>query len=107
MDNPSYDVKHFTPIEKIAHAFHMEEIWAAILEEYKKIKTNPPSDNVCKCAMDVENNGVLKMLRFTALAIREPQLVYGNNMKMYDNAKKNYNFGYPTYTYHFTLQKSF
>ncbi|CAJ0940972.1 unnamed protein product, partial [Mesorhabditis belari] len=38
--------------------------------------------------MDIENNEVLKMLRFTALAIRESQLVYGSNMDVYKQDPK-------------------
>ncbi|CAJ0929877.1 unnamed protein product, partial [Mesorhabditis belari] len=37
--------------------------------------------------MDIENNEVLKMLRFTGLGIRESQLVYGSNMDVYNRIR--------------------
>uniref|UniRef100_A0AC34FU70 Uncharacterized protein n=1 Tax=Panagrolaimus sp. ES5 TaxID=591445 RepID=A0AC34FU70_9BILA len=87
MNDNSYDVKNFSPLEKIAHAFHMEEMWAAALHAYRKLKRHPPSEEICKCTMDIENNGVLKQLRYAALLIREPQLVYGSTL---NRAKRGY-----------------
>ncbi|CAJ0953524.1 unnamed protein product, partial [Mesorhabditis belari] len=77
MDNQMYGMKYFTPLEKIVHAFHMEEMWTMIHHEYMRLQSNPPSKEVCECAMDVEGNGVLSMLRFVAFTFREPEAVLG------------------------------
>uniref|UniRef100_A0A914EN43 Uncharacterized protein n=1 Tax=Acrobeloides nanus TaxID=290746 RepID=A0A914EN43_9BILA len=81
MDDQHYDAKFLTPLEKVVHAFHMKEVWEAAREEYSKLKAHPPGNTTCECVMDIENNGILKMLRKTALEIREPQLVYGDKLK--------------------------
>jgi len=58
----------------------MQEIWYNAKIKYINIKKNPPSYEVCQCAIDIENNGIFKMLRFIALQIREPDLMYGNHI---------------------------
>uniref|UniRef100_A0A914RC45 Uncharacterized protein n=1 Tax=Panagrolaimus davidi TaxID=227884 RepID=A0A914RC45_9BILA len=97
MDDSSYDVKNLSPLEKIAHAFHMEEMWVAALHAYRKLKQDPPSEEVCNCAMDIDNNGILKQLRFAALGIREPQLVYQDKLQRFKRQL----------SYHITYSKSF
>uniref|UniRef100_A0AC35EWB0 Uncharacterized protein n=1 Tax=Panagrolaimus sp. PS1159 TaxID=55785 RepID=A0AC35EWB0_9BILA len=66
-----------TFLEQIVHTFHMEEIWAAALIDYRNFEVNPPSDEVCQCALDIEKNGISMKLRQTALVIREPNLMLG------------------------------
>jgi len=70
---------HFegTTLEQVVHAFHMEELWAHMLLKYQQIKASPPSEvsAVCKCTMDIENNGILQALRVAALNWREPGLM--------------------------------
>jgi len=83
MDNKYYDVKYFTILERIVHAFHMQEVWEMAKLEYDAFKNFPPSHSVCQCAIDTENNGIMKALRFTALAIREPELIYGKSKEQY------------------------
>jgi len=83
MDNQLYDVKYFTILERIVHAFHMQEVWEMAQQPYQAYKATPPPDAVCTCARDVESNGVMKMLRFSALAMREPALIYGKSRKDY------------------------
>ncbi|CAJ0963013.1 unnamed protein product, partial [Mesorhabditis belari] len=70
MDDPTWALKGFSPLEKLVHAFHMEEAWSMTLHQYQKVQQNPPSGDVCRCANDVENNGVMKMLGFVAQALR-------------------------------------
>jgi len=55
---------HETIVEQIAHTFHMEEFWAYMVPVYRRIKQNPPKNTaaVCRCAMDVENNGIIQYL---------------------------------------------
>jgi hypothetical protein len=81
MDNKDYDVKYFTILERIVHTFHMQEVWFMSREYYNVLKKSPPSTSFCRCARDVDNNNVMKMLRFSALAMREPALVYGQDSK--------------------------
>uniref|UniRef100_A0A914WJG2 Uncharacterized protein n=1 Tax=Plectus sambesii TaxID=2011161 RepID=A0A914WJG2_9BILA len=104
MGDLNWDIKHFSPLENVVHIFHMEEVWARAQKQFEIIKKAPPSAETCACVMDIENNGVFKFLRFTALAIREPMLIYGGGMKM-DSDKKSdllgYYIPYYVYKYHF------
>lgn len=102
MDRKSWDLAEFTTLEKVVHIFHMQEFWARALVFYKKLQTTPPIDEICGCATDIDNNGVLDMLRFTALAIREPSLVYGVPKDQRIDGKANQQ--YAVYTYHFFLK---
>jgi len=77
MNDNHWDIVGFTALERVAHIFHMREMWAHTKDEFDRIKK--PSDVVCKCAMNVDNNGIMKMLRFVAMALREPSLVYGDS----------------------------
>lgn len=101
MNQQHWDVTGFNALEKVVHAFHMREVWARVLVEYKRIKAQPPSDEFCRCAMDVENNGIMKMMRFTAMAIREPDLVYGSPKFSRKNAPENNQVYGNLYNYHF------
>lgn len=78
MNQENWDINGFNALEKVVHAFHMREEWARVLVEYQRIKAQPPSEEFCRCATDVDNNGIMKMMRFNAMAIREPDLVYGS-----------------------------
>ena len=101
MDDKDYEIYGYTTLERVAHTFHMEETWAKAKIEYDKIKVNPPSDQFCACAMDIKENGVLKMLRFSALEIREPQLVYGNKLGLNKPGQFYINYSHSKYTYDF------
>ena len=96
MDSSSYDIKFFSTLERVVHAFHMEEMWMMALHQYQKLKTNPPGSQACQCAMDMENNGIMKMIRFSALAMREPMLIYGEESHNSEAGpeKKGYDIGY-------------
>jgi hypothetical protein len=77
MDNPHYDVRGFTTLERVVHAFHMVEGYEMIVKEYKALKeAGGVPDDICACLNDIEHNGIRKAMRFIALAIREPALVY-------------------------------
>ena len=54
----------------------------SVFQELKK--TSPTNKKVCSCAMDIESNGVLEMLRHSALKLREPKLMYGMYEKIGD-----------------------
>jgi len=77
MDDKKYDVGRYSGLERLVHAFHMHHVWSRAALQYRALEKSPPSYMVCECARDVESNGVMKMLRFPALQIREPDLMYG------------------------------
>jgi len=106
MHEKHWDIVAFNPLERVVHAFHMKEAWARTKKEFDQIgKTRTvPSDQACSCAMDVENNGIMKVMRFTAMALREPGLVYGHpafaNKSLIGNASPQY-YVQAGYTYRF------
>jgi len=100
MDSKNWDIKHFSTLEKVVHAFHMEETWNKAAKAYKELLKASPAepDELCHCVLDIEQNGILKFLRFSAMAIREPALVY--NMAMGEPGNRGY-YIQASYTYHF------
>jgi len=98
MSDKYYDLKQYSPLEKLVHALHMEEIWHEAALQYANISLNPPSKALCECVSDVESNGVMKMLRFIALTIREPELMYGKKITI--NGKE-YSWSGNLYRYSF------
>jgi hypothetical protein len=74
MDDPEYFRRYTSFVERVAHEAHMYEHWAHVLEHYNVLRDQSPGDEFCKCAMDVENNGVMDSLRNAALIVREPKL---------------------------------
>jgi hypothetical protein len=88
MEDPNYDIKCYSPIERLVHAFHMKEVWSMAKIHYHHLVHNAPENDLslCSCALDIENNEwnrILLSLRFIALAIREPELVYGRTHARY------------------------
>lgn len=78
MNDEHWDITAFNPLERVLHAFHMREAWARAHLQYDRIMVNPPNETICNCALAVNNNELMKLLRFTATAIREPALVYAS-----------------------------
>ena len=71
MDNPDYDMRLYTPLERIVHAAHMQEVWQEAGYIFKKMaeqKSIP--DDVCACMRDSERNGIHEMLRLITLKVR-------------------------------------
>jgi len=66
------DRQYFQPgysvLEELVHNVHMHEFLANMLGEYQKLKSNPTkiSSNVCKCVLDVDNNGIMEVLNSAA-----------------------------------------
>lgn len=89
MNDKSWDNAGFSPLERVEHAFHMRETWARIKIEYDQIgKTNQaPDADVCACAMDIENNGVMQVLQGSAMALRDPEhrVKYGKSTLIWIN----------------------
>jgi len=77
MNSPHWDITLETDLEKLVHAAHMQDVWYYAGLAYEEMKKSPtPDEFLCSCIRDVENNGVLDMLRLIALKVREPKLMY-------------------------------
>lgn len=87
MDEKDYDVKGYSTLERVAHVFHMGEVFAQMKIHFDRLKMNPPSNQTCNCVMDVDNNGIVKMLRYNSLAIREPALLYSQRLQDFVEAR--------------------
>lgn len=49
----------WSPVERIAHTFHMWDLWNRIHEVYEsQVQKNPPNDAVCSCLLDTKQNGI-------------------------------------------------
>ena len=79
MDNKHYDMGSYGTLERLMHQMHMVETWSEIRELYTSPKFLPPSPKFCSCVEDTENNGIMRLLRFIALQIREPELMLGRH----------------------------
>jgi len=59
-DKPYILMKGTSTVEKIAHQYHMQEIYTSASKMYQDLVLNPPVDpKVCSCSNDVTANGVL------------------------------------------------
>ena len=57
-------------MQKIGHQFHMQELYGRTAEVYQELKLNPPSESVCRCANDVNANGILSELATISNALK-------------------------------------
>ena len=49
----------WSPVERIAHMFHMIDLWETIRPEFEGlVKYNPVPKETCDCLLDVKNNGI-------------------------------------------------
>lgn len=49
----------WSPLERVVHKFHMADVWSRVHGVYiAQIVHNPPSQEVCKCLLDTESNGI-------------------------------------------------
>jgi len=91
MDDNDYDVKLYSPLERIVHALHMHEVWTKTQAPYQALKRNPPSDpDFCPCVTDIDSNGVLMLMRILALKIREPAVLFGSYEQLKNQAEAEY-----------------
>lgn len=69
----SWSTSSFNPLERVAHAFHMRELWARAKKEFDQIgkAKEAPNDDFCACVMDIENNGIMDVMRSTVTAMRD------------------------------------
>jgi hypothetical protein len=56
---------HWSSTERIAHKFHMWDLWLRLQKEVREL-TPKPTSSVCRCVLDVESNGVLKAVQWIA-----------------------------------------
>jgi len=56
---------HWSPTERIAHKFHMWDLWLRLQKEVREL-TPKPTPSVCKCVLDVESNGILQAVKWIA-----------------------------------------
>ena len=69
-------------LEKVAHQYHMHELYARAAPIYQRMKRSPPEDvELCPCVNDVTGNGVLiellnhaKMHKFFDSSLGPPKL---------------------------------
>lgn len=47
----------WSPLERVAHKFHMNDVWDTVKEVYDEMST-PPSDEVCACLLNTKENGI-------------------------------------------------
>jgi len=102
MDNLKYDVKQYGALERLVHTLHMREVWYEALVQYQKIIAKPPTAEACQCARDIEHNGIMDVLRFVALKIREPELMFGKHMLLKNGTVS---WDSNAYSYHFMARK--
>lgn len=50
---------NWSPVERIAHAFHMRDLWHRIKVVYDK--QTLPSDDLCVCLIDTRANGIYQV----------------------------------------------
>jgi len=60
-DKPYLYQNRVNTLEKITHQYHMQEIYERAAVIYNQLLESPPEDvtNVCKCANDLTDNGIL------------------------------------------------
>lgn len=62
-NSPSFYQKGFTAAEKLAHAFHMHEIWHEARDVYKTLDLAKLDPRLCPCLLDVEKNRILHSIQ--------------------------------------------
>ena len=60
-----------TTVEKLGHAFHMQQNWLLAKEHYIQFKEKSLADfkEICACSNDVQSNGIIEMLKMAAHAL--------------------------------------
>ena len=60
-----------TPLEKLVHHAHMNEMYARIQPLFKSIVQNPPQvHGLCECVSDEMDNGILRALRMYTVSFK-------------------------------------
>jgi len=58
---------HWTPVDRLVHAFHMQDLWMTIkIKSYPIVEANPPAEDVCVCLNDTKSNGIYNAVSWAA-----------------------------------------
>lgn len=58
---------NWSPVERIAHNFHMRDLWHQIASVFHlQVLDDPPADITCDCLMDTAENGIEAAVRWVA-----------------------------------------
>jgi len=58
---------HWTPVERLAHVFHMWDVWMTIkTKSYPIVEASPPAEDVCVCLNDTKSNGIYNAVSWVA-----------------------------------------
>ncbi|KAK6177000.1 hypothetical protein SNE40_015195 [Patella caerulea] len=57
---------NWSPIERVAHVFHMWDLWMKIRTVYNDVVPRKPNPEVCSCLLDTEKNGIRKAVQWVA-----------------------------------------
>ncbi|KAH3880529.1 uncharacterized protein LOC127878242 [Dreissena polymorpha] len=58
---------HWSPVERVAHVFHMWDLWYRIKESaWPRVQKTPPTDEMCTCLASVEFNGIKDAVQWVA-----------------------------------------
>eukprot|EP00116_Pleurobrachia_bachei_P009208 sb/3469470/ len=77
MDDKKYSIINYNTLEKVAHTFHMSELWTRASYYYDLLKNTPACDEMCACITDVANNDILPEIELLALKIKFPGITSG------------------------------
>merc|ERR1719187_2686769 len=58
MDDPEFGMKE-NVLARMAHSFHMHEMWTKVNVETEKFAATGVDTSVCDCALDVQGSGVV------------------------------------------------
>ena len=54
-------------LDVIIHEFHMQDLWTMMKPMYDELVRNPPKNKeLCPCIKDIENNQILKYMKWMA-----------------------------------------
>ena len=94
---------NWSPVERIAHAFHMRDLWYRVHQVYQsRVVPNPPSDELCACLTNTKSNGIYQV-KCTALYSK---LMY-YKVYIYNLYNIIYNIYYYIYMYYHCVLNSF
>jgi len=103
MSDKNWGIKHYSTVDELVHVHHMAELWERSKSYYNNFVESPPTDELCNCLRDIDENFVMPELQLLALKIKfpgltsgEPNLPYGKNG---DKNKKLPRKKYERYTY--------
>lgn len=59
--------EHWSPVERVAHVFHMWDLWYKIKDiAWNDVQQKPPTNDVCTCLVAVDINGIKDAVSWVA-----------------------------------------